>query len=80
VASLALWIAAGLLALVLPSLGMPFPWSVVVASPFAFLAGWQLHRARRPHRCGWCGRRFGGPHEWCCPDCEGAALGEGVDR
>lgn len=66
--SLALWIAAGMTVLILPSLGVPFPWSVVVAAPFAALAGWLLVRPPL-YRCGCCGRQFTGPYDWCCPGC-----------
>jgi hypothetical protein len=57
------WFIAGAAAIVLP-----LPWSIVVAAPFALWAGWHLID-QPPYECGWCGRRFGGEYDWCCPTC-----------
>ena len=65
-----LWIVACTLVLGLTVLGLPFVLVVLIASPFAALAGWNLiEPLPQRHTCGWCGRRFGGPYDWCCPEC-----------
>ena len=62
------WIVANVLGLGLPLVGVPLVVAVIVAAPFALRAGWLLVPA--VHVCGWCGRRFSGPYEWLCRDCE----------
>jgi len=73
--SLLLWIIAGVLGPGLISLGVPFLVGMALSIPFALLAGWSFAGSltTTTHECGWCGRRFTGPYEWVCPDCEGEA-------
>lgn len=63
------WIVSCVLVMGLTFAGLPFVLVVLIASPFAALAGWNLIQPPR-HVCGWCGRRFGGSYDWCCPECE----------
>lgn len=63
------WLIACALCIGLTVAGVPIVGVVLVSSPFAALAGWHLIDAPR-HTCGWCGRRWSGQYEWCCPDCE----------
>ena len=71
---LVLWIVASSICIAGPILGAPLWLTVVLASPFASLAGGYLIEPPKRHVCGWCGRRFRGPYEWVCPDCEWEAI------
>jgi hypothetical protein len=68
------WVAACSLVTLGTIAGLPLPLVVLVSAPFSALAGWYLVQPIPPsHVCGWCGRRFGGPYEWVCQECESVA-------
>ena len=60
------WAIGAALSVGLPALGVPLWLTVLLAAPAALLAGWSLTGW---HKCGWCGRSFDGPYDWCCPTC-----------
>lgn len=69
--ALAFWLVAGTITTVSAIFGLPLSLTVLLACPFAALAGWYLIKPPERHACGWCGRQFSGAYEWCCPNCEG---------